>query len=80
MLASFVGAGILIRVVRAAPLNWQQARPLLSQITLLALLRGVSISTNNYSLRYISLGLNKVIKASAPIFTVLASVLFEHKT
>ena len=105
---SFLGAGILIRVVRAAPLNWQQAQMLLPQISLLALLRGISISTNNYSLRCrrragfesmtsgtrtvrgshdhappwtdISLGLNKVIKASAPIFTVLTSVLFEDKT
>ena len=43
------------------------------------LLRVASITTNNWSLEYIDLTLNKVIKASAPVFTVALSVLWERK-
>ena len=52
----------------------------LSRSVLLALLRGASITTNNWSLQFIDLPLNKVIKATAPIFAVLLSVAVERKT
>ena len=79
MLTSFVGASVLISCFGAATVGWSELRAHLPQVVLLALLRGASITTNNWSLQYIDLTLNKVIKASAPVFTVLLSVLVERK-
>ena len=80
MITSFIGSSILIFGVKAASASWLQFRSYWKQIVLLALLRGASITTNNWSLQYIDLPLNKVIKATAPIFTVLLSVAVERKT
>ena len=79
MLTSMVGAAILIFCVGAASVSLAQLRASFPQIVLLALLRGASITTNNWSLQYIDLALNKVIKASAPVFTVALSILCERK-
>jgi len=80
MITSFIGSSILVFGVKAASASWLQFRSYWKQIVLLALLRGASITTNNWSLEYIDLPLNKVIKATAPIFTVLLSVAVERKT
>lgn len=79
MITSFLGSAILIYCCKAAKVSWPQAWQYAAQIVVLALLRGASITTNNWSLRYINLALNKVIKASAPIFTVLLSIFLEGK-
>jgi len=79
MVASFLFASLLVFGFRVAPANWEQARALVLRIVLLAFLRGASIATNNWSLMYISIALNKVIKASVPVFTVPLSILFERK-
>jgi len=79
MVASFLFASLLVFGFRVAPANWEQARALVLRIVLLAFLRGASIATNNWSLEYISIALNKVIKASVPVFTVPLSILFERK-
>ena len=71
--------GVLIVFFGAATVSFAQMRESLLRIALLALLRVASITTNNWSLEYIDLTLNKVIKASAPVFTVALSVLWERK-
>lgn len=79
MIASFIVASLLIFGARVAPAKWEQARTLALQILVLAFSRGASITTNNWSLEYINIGLNKVIKASVPVFTVVISLLLERK-
>jgi len=80
MITSFLGSAVLIFGVKAAQISWRQFSTFWRQIVLLALLRGASITTNNWSLQYVDLPLNKVIKATAPIFTVLLSIAVERKT
>jgi drug/metabolite transporter (DMT)-like permease len=77
--ATFATASLLIFGVRVAPANWAQAKALALQIVLLAFLRGTSIYTNNKSLEYISITLNKIIKASVPVFVMPLSLLLERK-
>ena len=79
MVTSFLGSTVLIVFFGAATVSFAQMRESLLRIALLALLRVASITTNNWSLEYIDLTLNKVIKASAPVFTVALSVLWERK-
>jgi len=80
MFTSLIGASVLIWCAGAATVSFAQLRDNFPQIALLAVLRGASITTNNWSLQYMDLALNKVIKASAPIFTVLLSILCERKS
>lgn len=80
MIAQFIGSGTLIYAFKAAkvePKHWTEYR---GRILLLAMFFVTNIVTNNWSLLYISLSVNQIVKSTLPLPTMILSIMFEGKT
>lgn len=83
MIANLLGSSILIFGFGASKVDLAKDGKHMRQkwaILLLACLFCTNIVTNNWSLMYVSLSVNQIVKSCLPIPTVIFSLLFEGKT
>merc|ERR1711904_750115 len=83
MVANLIGTSILIFVFKQGQVDFSTSGKHYGykfSILLLASLFCTNIVTNNWSLMYISLSVNQIVKSCLPIPTIILSMMFEGKT
>jgi len=80
MIAGFIGSGTLMYFAGVAEIRKEHLTKFGGPILLLSVFFVVNIATNNWSLLYIGLSINQIVKSALPLPTVAFSLAFEGKS